>query len=142
MKMPRFPDRNTLLEIAEVIDAWRIVPRIILVAYGYLVWYVINWFLVISNPDTGQTALAVSIAGSIPVVIGLYQHSGRSWGPHGNRSFRNQQPKVPAYNPTYVLPQIQPNINMGTEPQAPAAGGPAGKSAGPYDDRDFEDRGE
>lgn len=135
MKKLRFPDRNALLNIAEVIDAWRIVPRIILGAYGYLVWFVINWFIIIANPVTGQTALAVSIAGSIPVVIGLYQHSGRSWGPHGNRGFRKQN--IPAYNPTYVLPQIQPNINIGQEPQAPAAGGPAGTSAGPYDASDL-----
>jgi len=142
MKKLRFPDRGRLLEIAELIDAWRIVPRIILGAYGYLVWFVINWFIIISNPATGQTALVVSIAGSIPVVIGLYQHSGRSWGPHGNRSFRNKQPHIPAYNPTYVLPQVHPNINIGQEPQVPDAGGPAGTSAGPYDASDFEDGGE
>ena len=131
-----FPSRSTLLEIAELIDAWRIVPRSILVFYGYLVWYVANWFMVIPNPGTGQTAFTVSIAGSIPVVIALYQNSGRRWGPHGNKSWKS--PKQPSYNPTIILPPIQPNISIGQEPQVPAAGGPAGRSAGPYDSSDFE----
>lgn len=140
MKKPKLPKRSTILEYAEIIDALRLVPRIILFFYGYLVWYVINWFIIIPNPVTGQTALMVSIAGSIPVVIGLYQSSGRRWGPHGNRSWRG--PRQPNYNPTIVLPPVQPNINIGQEPQVPSAGGPAGRSAGPYDSRDFEDTGE
>lgn len=136
--------KQRLLDIAEVIDAWRIIPRIILGAYGYLVWYVINWFLVIPNPATGQTALVVSIAGSIPVVIGLYQHSGRNWSSFGNKTFRpprQQQFQQPQYNPTFVMPPIQPNINIGQEPLKPDAGAPAGHSAGPYDNSDFEDGG-
>jgi hypothetical protein len=32
------------LTLAESIDAWRIVPRIILIAYGYLVWSLYMWY--------------------------------------------------------------------------------------------------
>lgn len=141
MKKPKVR-KGTLLDIAELLDAYRVVPRILLFFYGYLVWYITNWYLPIQNPTTGQTAVFTTLLGSIPVIVGLYQSSGRRWGPHGNRQWR--QPRIPQYQaPTIVMPPIQPNINIGQgEPPTPDAGGPAGRSAGPYDDRDYEDGGE
>jgi len=129
--------REDLLNFAELIDAFRVVPRTILIVYAYFVWYVVNWYLPIGNPTTGQTALVTTIAGSIPVVIGLYQNSGRRWGPNGNKSWGMGR-DVPGYAPTIVLPPVNPNINIGSAGQEPPpAGGPSGRSAGPYDDRDF-----
>jgi hypothetical protein len=78
------PLRNTtmndlFLRIAEYIDAYRIVPRILLFSYGYLVWYVVNWYMGIQTPTTEQTFLVTTIAGLSTAVIGLYQTSGRNW---------------------------------------------------------------
>ena len=134
--------KDLLLNAAEVIDALRVVPRTIIVCYGFFVWYVINWFLVIPNPTTGQTALVTTVAGSIPVVIGLYQNSGRRWGPYGNKSWGSSSSYPKQYNPTIVLPPVQPNINIGGgQPPTPESGNPAGYTAGPYDDRDLYDEG-
>lgn len=128
--------RDMLLYIAEIIDAYRVVPRIILGLYAFFVWYVVNWYLPIPNPTTGQTALVTTIAGSIPVVVGLYQNSGRNWGGSQRTLF---PPKAPKNSPTIVVPPISPNINIGNEPPRPSTGSPAGRTAGPYDDSDWND---
>lgn len=138
MRIPklRLPQKETLLSFAELIDAYRVFPRTILAFYGYYLWYVSEWFMPIANPTNGQTAFAVTLAGSIPVIIGLYQNSGRSWSEH-NRSFMAPKP------PQFIFPQTSPNINMGygqfgQEPPVPPRAGPAGTTAGPYDNKDIE----
>lgn len=71
--------KQTFLDIAEVIDSFRLVPRVLLVATGTLVWYVINWYMGLQTPTTQQAALVTTVTAVIPVVIGLYQNSSRSW---------------------------------------------------------------
>ena len=71
--------KKILLDIAEIIDAFRVVPRAILVAYSWLVWYVINWFMGLPTPTTQQAALVTTVTGIIAAVVGLYQNSGRKW---------------------------------------------------------------
>lgn len=72
--------KERLLDTAEVVDAWRLVPRAILVAYGELVWHTVDWFMHLTNPNTQQSALVSTIVGAAAVVIGLYTNSGRKWG--------------------------------------------------------------
>lgn len=36
--------KNFILDIAETFDAWRVVPRIGLLAYGFLVYQLYTWF--------------------------------------------------------------------------------------------------
>jgi hypothetical protein len=76
---------------AELVDAWRIVPRTILLAYGCMVYWVVDWFLAMPNPTTQQAALVTTVTGTVAAVIGLYQHTGRKWGPHGAMGMVNQQ---------------------------------------------------
>lgn len=42
MKMRKF--KTWALNVAESFDAWRIVPRAMLVSYGYLVWSMYVWY--------------------------------------------------------------------------------------------------
>lgn len=67
---------------AELVDAWRLVPRSILIAYGMMVYWVVSWFLAMPNPTTQQAALVTTVTGTVAAVIGLYQHTGRKWGAH------------------------------------------------------------
>lgn len=64
---------------AELIDAYRVVPRIILLAYAYLVFYVLTWFMGLENPSTQQAALVTTVSAIVAPVIGLYTNSGRDW---------------------------------------------------------------
>jgi multidrug resistance efflux pump len=71
--------KQTFLDVAEVIDAFRVVPRGVLIAYGILVWVVVSWFMGIPAPTTQQAALVTTVTGLIAAVAGLYQNSGRGW---------------------------------------------------------------
>lgn len=44
--------RKWSLAIAESIDAFRIVPRIILVAYGWMVWVITRWYIAIPTSNS------------------------------------------------------------------------------------------
>jgi hypothetical protein len=71
--------KQTFLDIAEVVDAFRVIPRSILIAYGFLVWTVVSWFMGIPAPTTQQAALVTTVTGLIAAIAGLYQNSGRGW---------------------------------------------------------------
>jgi hypothetical protein len=78
-----------LMKSAEVIDAWRVVPRTLLVAYGALTLHVVNWFMTIPEPTTSQTFLVTTISGLASVVIGLYNNSSKNWIEY-NREFTDR----------------------------------------------------
>lgn len=82
------------LSIAEVLDALRVIPRLILVsAYTFVAWYTANFTLfyyeLIITPDVSDWKLAAYTAFgglTIPAVAGLakgmttaYLNSGRKW---------------------------------------------------------------
>ena len=88
--------------VAEMVDAWRIVPRLMVIAYGYLTWKTWVWYTGIEvtvtktncqllanevicditgvvGPSTQQAALVTAIVSMAAVVIGLYSSSGKDW---------------------------------------------------------------
>lgn len=96
--------RRTHLAWAEFVDAWRIVPRAVLVAYSYLVYEMVNWYihlephlpkevldraneftpeqlssLMIDAPTTQHAALISVIVGAAAAVFGLYSGSSKDW---------------------------------------------------------------
>jgi hypothetical protein len=71
--------KEKFFDLAELMDVWRVVPRLLLLAYGYLVWHVVKWYMTIPDPTSSQTTLVTVIAGLSTAVIGLYQSSGRNW---------------------------------------------------------------
>ncbi len=87
----KYEPQSKPIYYAELIDAWRVVPRIILGAYGYMVYWVVDWFLAMPTPTTQQAALVTTVTGTVAAVIGLYQHTGRKWGAHGAMGMVNQQ---------------------------------------------------
>ena len=71
--------KKIFLEIAEVVDAFRVVPRFILIGYSILVWTVAQWYMGIDVPSTQQAALMTTVIGVIAPIAAFYQTSGRSW---------------------------------------------------------------
>lgn len=51
--------RTWSLALAETFDAWRVVPRAILVAYGWMVWEVTRWYM--SIPSANQTSCQADV---------------------------------------------------------------------------------
>lgn len=69
----------TPLERAELIDAYRVVPRLILLGFGYLVWYVVQWFTGLDEPTTQQAAFVSAVVGITAPVTAFYFNTGRKW---------------------------------------------------------------
>lgn len=67
------------LDLAELIDAWRFFPRVVLTAYGYLCWHTHGWYTAIKVPTTEQTAFATAIIGLAVPLTAFYMQTGRAW---------------------------------------------------------------
>ena len=74
---------------AEVFDAWRVIPRVVLAVYAGFVYhvtmYVLDWY---THLDTASRTLETSsvvgvvftaIAGFTPWIFKLYIENGRNW---------------------------------------------------------------
>ena len=72
--------KNRWIRYAELIDAFRIVPRLILAMYAIFLYDICQWFMALENPGNAQSAFIVTVVGIAGVVVGLYQNSGRQWG--------------------------------------------------------------
>lgn len=77
------------LAVAEVVDAFRVVPRLILFGYSLwtvkVVWHVLDWYTALPASERSIEASGLA-AGVITAVTGLatwaikvYVQSGRSW---------------------------------------------------------------
>ena len=56
------------VEIPELMSNWRLIPRLMMVAYGWAFYEVITWFMALDNPNNAQ-------AGLVSVVVG----AGAGW---------------------------------------------------------------
>jgi hypothetical protein len=82
-------DKESWLHAAEAFDSWRVVPRIVLFLYCWLVgwscWFVLTtYFSLPAIERTGQVTALVTIV--IPGILGLavwvfkiYTENGRDW---------------------------------------------------------------
>lgn len=73
------PYKQHLLDAAEVTDAWRVVPRVMVAGYGYLVWEVTAWFQALPSPSDPQQWFLNVIWGAAAAVAKFYFDSGRNW---------------------------------------------------------------
>lgn len=89
--------RKGHLAIAEWIDAWRVVPRLLVGAYVWLVYHVTTWYMklepkmikdcisdntadcIYAAPSTQHAALITAVVGVSAAIFGLYTNSGKKW---------------------------------------------------------------
>lgn len=92
--------RMTRAQFPELIDTWRVIPRLLVGAYSFLTWKVVDWYMNIGGtmefckiikdekvcgvfeltaPTTQQAALVTAVIGAAAVVFGLYTSSGKDW---------------------------------------------------------------
>lgn len=64
----------------EQLNAWRVIPRILITLYGIQVWRVGEWFMSLSSPSPEQAAFVATVFGASAAWFGLYVNSG---GNHG-----------------------------------------------------------
>ena len=89
--------RKAHLSVAELVDAWRVVPRLLVGGYSYLIFVVVKWYMslepgmiedcmsltvtecIYQAPTTQHAALVTAVVGIAAVVFGVYANSSRKW---------------------------------------------------------------
>ncbi len=90
--------RKMHMSFAEWVDAWRIIPRLIVLAYGYMTWEIVKWYMglkpyfldkcneallkeacLVQAPTTEHMALVTAVLAVAAAVFGLYTNSGKKW---------------------------------------------------------------
>lgn len=90
--------RRRHLAIAEFVDAWRIIPRLLVAGYIWLLVKIVMWYMdkepyilegcdvttlgkecLVQAPSTQHAALVTAIVGIAAAIFGLYSGTGRKW---------------------------------------------------------------
>jgi hypothetical protein len=79
--------KDTWLATAEVIDALRVIPRIMLfgwlIFYMFYTWGLTEWYFMLQEPSTQQTAFVttiISALGTMSIWLGnIYINTRRAW---------------------------------------------------------------
>ena len=61
----------------ETLDKWRVVPRLLVLLYGFVCWETFDWFTGLDVPIAEQTAFASTIWGAAAAWFGFYVNSGK-----------------------------------------------------------------
>ena len=64
--------------LPEALDRWRVVPRVLVFGYGWLMWDVSQWFMGLAEPNGAQSAFVSTLAAAGTGVFGFYVNSGRT----------------------------------------------------------------
>ncbi len=68
---------ETNRKLADAFDSWRVVPRILVALYCYLLYTTAIWFMALPDPSGTQAAFVSTIVGAGAAIFGLYTNSGR-----------------------------------------------------------------
>lgn len=60
----------------ETFNAWRVIPRLMVLAFGVVVWDVGDWFMSLHEPSMAQGAFVSTVYAAIPFVINFYCSTG------------------------------------------------------------------
>ena len=71
------------LRLAELIDAWRVFPRLFFGAYIAFFMYTTHWYTTLQDPTPEQTTFIGIFTGVGTAWFGLYLGSGRKWDAKG-----------------------------------------------------------
>lgn len=84
-------NKRAWLDGAEIIDSWRVVPRLIVFVYLALiswitVFFALQYFAIPAVERTAVLTAFVSVVltaayGALPFIVKIYMDGGRSWGP-------------------------------------------------------------
>lgn len=64
---------------AEITDAYRVVPRILMGGYAYLVYDLTVWYQMLPAPSTSQQWVVSTVWGAAALITKFYLESGRKW---------------------------------------------------------------
>lgn len=71
--------KQQLLDVAEVIDAYRSFPRAFLLLYYLILWDAHRWYVALPNPTEQQQLYMNVLWVSVAAATGFYVATGRKW---------------------------------------------------------------
>lgn len=116
-----------LMSVAEVVDAFRMIPRVMVAGYAWLVWVVVDWFMHLPNPTSQHAFLVSTIVGGAAAVFGLYVNSGVSW----SRKSADKVDYIEHCDTDRYMPLKQPRSHQSPWQQEPDIKLDAGKETPP-----------
>jgi len=66
------------IDLANMVDQWRIFPRIFITTYIYLLYRVTVWYMALDAPSMEQSGLVSVVVGAGAAWFGLYTGSSKS----------------------------------------------------------------
>jgi hypothetical protein len=61
----------------EMLDRWRILPRLLILAMIIMTYRVVEWFMNLPDPNPEQAALVSVMTGALTGAFGLFLGSGK-----------------------------------------------------------------
>jgi hypothetical protein len=75
MQTNRYQKSN---DLAYAIDQWRFFPRVFISTYGYLLYKVVTWYMVLEDPTMEQSGFVSVVVGAGAAWFGLYTGSSKT----------------------------------------------------------------
>ena len=74
-----FGNKKVWMDVAELIDAMRVFPRIFVGVYMFGCGAVVNWAIGLPDISTQQAGFISVMSGTFPFVLNFYMQTGRQW---------------------------------------------------------------
>lgn len=72
-------EESKAMSIARILDAYRAVPRTLVLLYGLVCYQIAVWFMGLSDPSMAQGSFVSVIWGAAAAWFGLYCKTGWNW---------------------------------------------------------------
>ena len=66
------------MTLAEKLDSWRIVPRMLILSYMVVFYQTCNWFMDLAEPNNAQAGFVSVVVGAGAAWFGLYVNGNRA----------------------------------------------------------------
>jgi len=63
-------------ELHKAMNRWRVIPRLMILGYGYLFYEVVQWFMLLVAPTNQHVTFVSVFVGAAAAFFGLYVNSG------------------------------------------------------------------
>jgi hypothetical protein len=78
-------EQTQLNQVAGLLDKFRVIPRLIMLAYIYAFYQSTTWFMALTDPTNAQAAFISTIVGAGAAFFGLYVGKSGSPLPKGRK---------------------------------------------------------
>ena len=72
-------NKQSWLDAAELVDAYRVFPRVFVLAYLYGLNVILRWAIALPDISIQQSGFISLVAATFPFVLNFYMQTGRDW---------------------------------------------------------------